>query len=390
MSLNRIYTQAQVKNKEQLIKLSQGLSKENSRHEPNNLGGIALAGDRQILIANDSNEAKKLCNNLPSVGLDSTYGIPSTGVPAPFTTIFSTQMIKQLFKATTLSKITSPWQQGVYGIEEAKIPTSQISGSSALYSDVSMNGHTSLNFNWLSKKIIYLENTLNYGELQTAQFDLAKIPYVQTLREGTATLISQNQNDIGFNGFSTGLSSEDKKIFGLINDPMMPATLTLPKDGIVPGSQTTTTAWSGKTFMQIVRDIRLLMSSIVKKTVGHIDYANTRMLLVIPSEAYVALSTPNEISGKTVIEFLNETYKKLEIIQCPNFESEISTDDTTLIYLMAEHPDTKELPVAELFVNKWYGHRPVPRSSSISEKVSYAMGGVVTKYPFLIARATGV
>lgn len=367
-------------------------------------GGVQVAYDNatgtysQPLIVKDLEEAsqvRKVVENMKALAVDTdtyAFNIPSNGVPLPLLTIWTTRMVEQLYKKVTLSQLAGSWQQGAPGVQEIKIPTMSYAGNTALYSDVSMNGSASINVDWVNRNILYFEQSLVWGDMQQAQFGLAKIDYVNKLREAMSITVSQFQNDLGFQGY-TGISSSSlPHLFGILNEPNLNSAISLPADGVLPGTTTPTTAWYGKDFNQIVRDIQLLIRQVMLQTEGHANI-DGRFILALPPSAEAALATPNPISSKSVREYLKETFKGIEIVITPNFEASLNTTgattNQTVVMVLFEHPNG-EMPYDELFVTKWQGHRPVPMASSISEKISYGLGGVILKYPYLVSYAFGV
>ena len=335
------------------------------------------------LLAKDKSEATRM---RMAMDADPQFNIPSSGVPQVFTTIWTNKAVKQLFKATTASELTSPWQQGAPGVQEIQIPVEAFAGDIEPYSDFTMGGNNSANFNWVGRPVGYFQTSLTYGDMQQAQFGLAKIDYAAKKREAQAVNVSQWQNDLNFNGYTGVPGGQSPRIFGILNEPNLNAAFTLPADGVIPGTATNTTSWIGKDFVQITRDIRLFFEGVITGSQGLVSY-DTPAILGVPPSAYIALSTPNAIGSMSVAEFIKTTYPALKVVQIPNFETELAGQ--TVGMLIMDHP-TEGKPYSELFVTKWMGHRPVPMSTSVSEKVSFGMGGVVLKYPFLVSHCYGI
>lgn len=368
-------------------------------------GGVVTACDNYTgkgfapIVVKDMYESAQIRKAIENMGATRVgdvdtfaFNIPSSGVPLPLLTIWTTRMIQAMYKTTTLAKLAGSWQQGSPGVQEVKIPTIAFDGNPNIYSDKSMNGTTSLNVNWVTRNIGYFEETMEWGDMQQAQFALAKIDYVNKLRESLSITVGQWQNDLGFQGYTGIPDGDSPQLFGILNEPNLNPAISLPADGQIPGTATPTTEWSGKTFNQIVRDIRLLISEVVLNAAGNASI-DSKFRMCIPPSAEVALTTPNPISSETVREYLTKTYKNMEIVTTPNFEAALvttgATTNQTVVMFMFQHPDG-EWPYDELFVTKWQGHRPVPMASSIAEKISWGLGGVILKYPLLVSYAYGV
>lgn len=380
---------------------AQMLTRVNHKNEVSRGGGIWFGNGEATslpVIAKDSHEQKQLVKIMASDASylqdadTSVFNLTSSGVPQALTTVWTSRMIEQLYKKMTLKLIAGDWQQGAPGVTDVKIPVMAFAGAADVYDDFSMNGKTSVNVNWVSRQIGYFEQVLNWGEMQQAQFGLAKIDYANRLREAMTISVSQQQNDIGFQGYTGVPNTDQPQLYGVLNEPNLNAAVTLPADGVIPGTLTPTISWMGKDFNQICRDIRLIIAQALAQCEGQINL-NTKGVFGLPPSSFAALSTPNPISSQTVIEFLKGAYPNIEFVQIPNFEasmvvSGVTTNQTVGMLLFA-HPNG-EMPYDELFVTKWQGHRPMPMASAISEKISYGLGGVILKYPFLVVYTYGI
>lgn len=114
------------------------------------------------LVAKDQAEVEALCKAAEGRGIVGdadtfTFNLPSNGVPLPLLTIWTTQMIEEIFKVPTLAKLTTPWQQGTPGIQEIKIPIIGFNGNVDIYDDYSAAGNTSINTTWVNRQVAYFE-----------------------------------------------------------------------------------------------------------------------------------------------------------------------------------------------------------------------------------------
>lgn len=344
--------------------------------------------NQSVAIAEDSNEYVAMFQKLQDADTYQ-YGPYSSGAPEALTTVWTTRQIKQLYKNKTADLITEPWQQGTFGTTNIKIPMSQIAGHPVLYNENGMGGSSSTNYQWIDRRVVYWEQSINYGEMQEAQFSLAKIPYVADLREATAETVAQFQNDLTFNGYVAG----DCTLNGILNDYNLKPMISLPADGQVPGTSTPTVSATGKDFFQQVRDIRILVEQATNQSGGTVSALSPSICAMSPASLAALSGTPNPLGSNTALEFLQNTYKNMEFVAVPNFTAGANVfgqqPNQTAIYLMYKHPSTGELPISKIFTTLWQGHRPVPMASSINEKISFGLSGALVKYPFLIVSAYG-
>ncbi len=309
----------------------------------------------------------------------------SSGAPLPLLTIWTNKQIHQIFKAMKLKALAGDFQQGTFGVRQIKVPVIGAVGSVVPYDDLSMNGDNDYNVTYVTRNIAYFETSLNYGELEIAEWSLSKLDAVGMKRNARDTVtIPQFQNDLGFNGYS---AVSYPAIYGILNEPDLNPFITLPADGTIPGTTTKTTAWSGKDYSQILRDIQLLWNDVLLRSLGKVD-TNSKAKLCYPPSVEAALLT-STVFGITVKEQLKKQYPGLEFVSVPNFEASLNSSNQTVVMLLLENPATGEMPFQELFTIKYMAHRPVPMASSMAEKVSMGLGGVMLFYPLYVSGAYG-
>ena len=345
------------------------------------------------IIARDSEEARALAKVMDDTQTPQ-FNINSSGVPQPFTTIYTSQVIKELYKKTALKEIAGDAQQGVWGVTDVKFPVRITGGLSQLYSDISIGGQSVVNYNWVARQVQYWEQSLVYGEMQQATFSLAKIDIVSDLREAMAESIAQQQNDLGFYGWApNGGNAGYFSLFGILNEPNLAPAITFPNDGTIIGTTTATTSWAGKTFAQIQRDIRLLIVDLVKRSTGWVRLDTIKGKLVLPPsiEPYLSMTTDY---GYSVRQWMKDFIPNITVVTTVNFESSTiipqNPNSTNAVMLLVEHPKTGEMPFKEIFVTKLQGFRPFVQSTALVEKVGYGLGGVILFYPYLVSYAFGV
>lgn len=231
---------------------------------------------------------------------------------------------------------------------------------------------------------------MGWGTLQEAQFSLAKIPYVNKLREAMAINIAQFQNDLGFQGYTGIPDTNQPMLWGILNEPNLNPAISLPADGQIPGTLTPTTAWYGKDYSQIIRDIQLLVKQVLEQAAGNAT-TEDRFILAIPPSAEVALLTSTPY-GVTVKEQLRKMFPRIEFVITANFEADLVTtgEETgeTVVMVLFEYKG--QTPYRDLFVTKLQGHRPHTLPSAIIEKMAMALAGTMLPYPTFVSHAYGV
>lgn len=313
------------------------------------------------------------------------FNLPSSGAPLPLLTIWTNKQVHQIFKAMKLKAVAGDFQQGTFGTRQIKVPVIGAVGTVVPYDDLSMNGDNAYNVTYVTRNIAYFESSLSYGELEVAEWSISKLDAIGMKRNARDTVtIPQFQNDLGFNGYT---AVNYPAIYGVLNEPDLSPAITLPADGTIPGTTTKTTAWTGKDYSQILRDVQLLWSDILLRSLGTVN-TNSKAKLCYPPSVEAALLT-STVFGVTVKEQLKKQYPNMEMESIPNFEAALNSSTQTVVMLMLENPDTGEMPYQELFSVKYMAHRPIPMASSMAEKVSMGLGGVMLFYPIYVSMAFG-
>lgn len=317
---------------------------------------------------------------------DDAFSIPSSGNMSYFTTVFTTKFIEAITRKTVFDKISSNFQQGIFGTTNIKIPALSSQGNYALYSDYGSQGNTGMNLNWVDRQIVDFERTLNYGDKAVAQMGAAKIDYINRLRTSLMDGIRLHQDAIGFYGYNNNM-----QIHGLLNDPSLNPTINA---GIKAGGQTgATTLWAYGTFDEIVSDVRRLVTTIISRAGGNVDTETPMSLLLAP--AVYGYITQISAYSKSVVEQLKALFPNMEIIQAPLLQGTSSGSlpigsGTPNQAVLIVNKIKGENTILNSFVTLYNSHGVIRSASSNSEKISYSLGGAVIVMPIGVQIMTGV
>lgn len=291
---------------------------------------------------------------------------PNTTVPVELTAYIDPKVIEILTAVRNARKLFPEVQKGDWTTSYDKWAAEETTGSTQPYADYA-NGTTSgVNTQWFAREQYVFQTTINYGDREVAVSAVAKINLASRKQIAAANVI-----DLDANKFAL-LGVEGKEIYGILNDPNLPAA------GVV-------TSWASKTSEQIFNDIlNELFASLATNSGGHITNSTPLKLAVSPA-MNVALGTTNTY-GKTVLDMLNQYFSSLEIVVIPELAS-LEAGDT--IVMVA--PEVNGMPTAELAYGlKMRAGRVIPDMSSFRQKfVASTYGGIVYQ-PFAFASITGM
>jgi len=334
----------------------------------------------QIYLAKDKNELKAICDQIAQ---DDTvaYGIPSNGVLEYLTSVFNFKPIEQLLQTTASRVMTTDWQQGAFGTTDVYVPTVQYMGNTAVYSDQSPAGASSVNYNWVQRQAVSLQKTLEYGDLATARFGMGKIDYVAGLRKAATSLIALDINRINFKGYA------GMRIFGLLNDPSLRTVLVSPASAANPSSS----QWFYKTYAEICTDIQSLYSDITSVAGGNADY-KMPATLGIPPCVYTFLVNQNALGTQIVQGYLNIAFPGLKVVQVQDYQgtgTPIGASVPNYCQLVLDDLNGDNVAV-NVFSSLYYSHGVVRLLSSYAEKISYTVSGSLIKDPIGVSTMSGI
>lgn len=335
----------------------------------------------QVLIAKDTNESKRLAQGF--MANDSAVFSPiSNGVLEYFTTVFNNKLIKQILQTTPSTLMTESWQQGMFGTTDVFVPTISYAGGSKQYDDLSGAGESSVNIAWVPRQTVTLQRTIAYGDLTQAQMAMAKIPYVEQMREGLASLTNLDINAINFKGFA-GLN-----VFGLLNDPSLNPTIVSPDSIGTPSSS----LWYYKTYDEIIHDIQSMFNSIIQISGGQASYDDVECILGLPPACMVSLTKQNSLGTMTVRGYLDQVFPKMKIVQVQNYQgtgSPIGSSTPNYAQLIFKQLNGQDVAY-NVFSTLWNSHGVVRLISSYAEKISYVVSGSFLALPLGVATISGI
>lgn len=311
-------------------------------------------------------------NNMNRILRDSALiTTPNSGVPAVFTTWIDPMVVNILTAPTNAKKIFGEVKKGDWTNDGALFKAVEPVGESTAYTDYGNGATADVNVTFPYRQNFLAQTHIRYGEQEMAVSGKAMIDLASEKQQSAATIINKDQNRFYLYGV------ENKEIYGLLNEPNLPAAIT---PAVV---NTDKTKWADKTTQQIYDDVLLLASELFTNSMGNIDQTADLTLVVSPSTAVqLGKATDYNIS---VQDMLNKYFSNLDIVTLPELEA----DSGNNIMLIAKSIDGR--PTAQLgFSEKLRALRVVPYTSWYEQKYVFGTYGAIVYYPFAIATMTGV
>lgn len=299
----------------------------------------------------------------------------SNGVPSQFTTLYVNDVVEQVLPKYGFTEIANPAQQGTWTTEQIRFRVVAYSGSIQPYTDFSNTGKAGINYTWVPRDVYRFQTNIQYGDLETAVMDSAKLDLVGDKRRSISTIIGASFNRFGFYGNITPAGVFLSKTYGLLNDPNLPAAT--PVANGASGSP----LWVNKTAEEINNDVVSAMSTMFNQT-GNKNKTTDNYVLGLDGSMAGYLQKVNQF-GLTAEENLKKTYPNLRVVYAPEYQTILG------FQLICENLQGQKA-VEDLFTYKYRSHGVVRFASYFDEKVSAGSAGCGVKMPLCVVTKTGI
>ena len=267
--------------------------------------------------------------------------------------------------------------------EDAQIVQQQIelAGGATPYSDAASIPFAQWNNEFLVRTVVRFELGLRVEALEEAVSARIRVNSGEMKRESIAQNLEIERNAVAFYGFNSG----NNLTYGLLNDPLLPAYVTVAN----PGAGTT---WAVKTFDQIQADILTWLQGLRTGSAENVDPGKTPLCMLLPTTARDYLSKTTSVGGISVQDWLNKTYPNIRVESCVQFNG--ANGGSNVAYLFAETVDGSGTDDQRTFLQPVQAKLQllgVERGSKYYiEDYSNATAGVMTKRPYAVYRASGI
>lgn len=232
------------------------------------------------------------------------------------------------------------------------------------------------------RSIVRFEEGLEVGRLEEARASALNINSTAEKREAAMIALDIQRNAVGFLGFNSG----NNRTYGFLNDPGLPAYVTVAATGT--GS---TTPWANKDFLAITGDLRAAFQALRTQSKDLIDPASTPITLAVATDVVDYLSVTSSF-GNSVWDWLKTSYPKTRVVSAPELNG--ANGGANVFYLYAETINDSSTDGGKVF------KQIVPAkvrligteitAKALIEDYSNALAGVFVARPFAVVRRSGV
>lgn len=328
--------------------------------------GIAMDDAVQMTMAMDSALVGPAGGNL--------------GTPLQFLQAWMPGVVEQITQVRKIDSIVGVQTIGSWEDEEVVQEAGEYTGKAELYGDVTNIPLSGFNSTYERRSILRWEQGAMFGRLEDARAQKHGTNLQARKRAAAARSLDIIRNRVGFYGYN----QPDTRVFGLLNDPNLPAYVN-----VAAGSGGAT--WAVKTFLEITADIRSAVTALVTQSGGNISPDDTDMVLTIPMgfEEYMGVTSD---FGNSVADWLKTTYPRIRVESAPEFLA--ANGGANVFYLHAERVmdsgDDGGETIVQMVPARFQSLGTETRAKGVVEDYTNALAGVMVKRPYAVVRRSGI
>jgi hypothetical protein len=308
----------------------------------------------------------------------------SIGTPVQFLQEWLPGLVRAVFAIRVIDEIVGITTAGQWHQEEVVQGAIESMGDAVPYGDLTNVPLSDYNTNFERRTIVRFEKGFAVGRLEEARAGEIRVSAQAEKRIGAATALDIQRNLIGFFGYNSGAD----RTYGLLNDPYLPAYVT-----VANGATSGTPAWATKTTLDIIADLLLAFKTLEMQSGGNIQAKVDDTTLVLPTGFDAYLGTPTTL-GYSPSAWLRDNYPKCRVITAPQFAA--ANGGANVFYLFADRvssePDSTDdgRTFMQVVPAKFQTLGVEQQSKRYIEDFTNASAGVMVKRPWAVVRYSGI
>jgi hypothetical protein len=249
------------------------------------------------------------------------------------------------------------------------------------YSDNANINLADFNPEYVFRSVVNFMQGMTVGIKEEKNAAKVRINTAAEKRNACALSLEIIRNAVGFFGYNNGANAT----YGFLTDPSLPAYNT------VAIGAAASTQWASKTFLEIVADIRQMISGLRTQSQEQIDPGVTKLTLALATDVRDYLSVTSDF-GISVIDWLNKTYTNVRVTSAPELNA--ANGGENVGYMYAENISDGSTDDGAVFIqcvpSKFLFLGVEQRVQGYVEGYSNATAGVMCKRPWAVYRVTGI
>jgi hypothetical protein len=334
-----------------------------------------VMAENGIVSTMDSNDVG------PWAAAQSALTTPSIAAQIQFLQTWLPGFVQFATAARNIDKLIGMQTVGAWEDEEVVQGTLEPIGNAMPYLDHTNVPLASWNVNFERRTVVRFELGLLVGTLEEMRSARMRLATAAEKRKAVQLALEIQRNRIGFYGYNSG----NNRTYGLLNDPQLPAYQTVANGA--GGSP----LWSGKTFLEITKDLRLALSQLRTNSKDVIDPKSTPITLAIATSRVDLLTITSDF-GISVLDWLRTNYPNVRIESAPELDD--ANGGAAVFYMFADKVDDGSTDdsavIAQIVPAKFMALGVEKRSKSYVEDFANATAGTLVKRPYAVVRFTGI
>ena len=352
---------------------------------------LSLAGDKKALakmgIGFDSSFAKNLVTQAMDAGLVTPVTAGSNGTPVQFLQEFLQGVVHILTTARRGDVLANIVTAGNWHDEEIVQTILEHLGTPEQYKDHGGVTVASWNQRFDRRTIVRFELGAEVTKLEEARAGAVSVNSAQEKRAAVALAFEILRNDIFFNGFNDGTN----RTYGLLNDPNLPAYVTVATVG---SGGNASTEWASKTVAERVTDIVTAVSALRAQSGSQVDPESMVLKLAVASGVKDLMNESDEsfTNGMTVNEWLSKNYSNISVESIPEFDGANGGDNVFYLYAptVAGSGTDDGASIVQVVPSKMQALNSVTTEKGFREGYTNATAGCYVKRGYAVYRAAGI
>ncbi|WP_414454323.1 hypothetical protein [Enterobacter roggenkampii] len=314
-------------------------------------------------------------DNMPQILQDAALITQANStVPAELLAYIDPTVIEIMTTPRNARELYSEEKRGDWTTPYFKWRADEITGNTAAYSDFGQFGVAGVNNEWHTREQYRFQTIIQYGDLEQDMASQVKINLAAAKQRAAATTIDIDANKFYLLGVS------GKEIYGVLNDPNLPAAVS-------PISVGGVTLWSGKDAIARYNDVIKLFTTLVNQLNGLVDEKSKLKIVTSPGTRSL-LAAPTAL-GLTTMKMLEDYFPNAEFVSLPQLGAAYAPSASETLMIIA--PEVLGNQTGLLgFGEKIRMGRIVPDLSSFAQKVTGTTYGGVIRVPAAVAQMTGI
>lgn len=284
-------------------------------------------------------------------------------------------VIRTATRVRVLDEITGIVTAGAWHDEDIVVKVATPVGKAELYGDYSNIPLANYVSDLETRGIVRFEQGFHVGRLEEARQGAEGFDAAAEKRNAATESLEESRERLGWYGFT----APNTRVFGLLNDPNLPA-------------YETGTDWTTGTFEDITGDIADMVSALETSSGGRIN-DESQLTLVLPMgyRRYLNVSSTTA-RGDTVKEWMDANYPNIRLIFAPEFVG--ANGGANVAYMFADNVDVEDDALSATIIQivpvKYQLLGSENQIKGYLEDATNATAGVIVARPWAVTRWTGI